>query len=214
MRFSRTAPSPRYTSLVELYRDMHLHGERFRGIEPDKTFAGKSLRPHLPTIKALVERTGARTILDYGSGKGRLYGKALEIEGAGHWDSVAQYWGVERVTCYDPAFPPFSELPAGRFHGVVSTDVLEHCPEEDVEWIVHEMFSFAERFLFATIACYPARKRLPNGENAHCTIRPAEWWQAILAAAARTRPGVFWEAHVVREGPDGRHQGLRLGTAA
>jgi hypothetical protein len=66
---------------------------------------------------------------------------------------------------------PFSALPEGRFDGVVCTDVLEHCPEEDLPWIVGELFGYARLFVFANVACYPAAKKLPNGENAHCTIR-------------------------------------------
>jgi hypothetical protein len=54
---------------------------------------------------------------------------------------------------------------------VISTDVLEHCPGKvNVPWIVDEMFGYATRFVFANVAVIPAGKRLPNGENAHCTI--------------------------------------------
>jgi len=77
---------------------------------------------------------------------------------------------------------------------VVCTDVLEHCPEEDLQWIVGEMFSFATRFLYAGIACYPAKSRLPNGENAHCTVRPPEWWQELFGGIATGYPGIKWSA--------------------
>ena len=33
---------------------------------------------------------------------------------------------------------------------------------------------------------------LPNGENAHCTVRPSEWWNAVFAKAAEAKPGVAW----------------------
>jgi len=195
MPYSREQPSERYRALVEMYRDMHLHGERFLGIAAEKTFDGRSLQKEVVRIKRIIEQTGAATILDYGSGKGRQYDpRRIVVKGQGEWDSVMDYWGVDEVTCFDPGFAPYSSLPTTTFDGVVSTDVLAHCPEEDIEWIVPEIFSFAERFVYLAVACYPASKRLPSGENAHCTIRPPEWWQAVFDRAAAARPGVIWEA--------------------
>ena len=66
---------------------------------------------------------------------------------------------------------------------MVSTDVLEHIPAEDIPWVLGELFSFADKFVFVTIAGYPAQKIMPNGENAHCTIAPMGWWQEQLNGA-------------------------------
>jgi hypothetical protein len=215
MPYSRQEPSARYTALIDMYQDMHQRGETVHRIPAAKTFDGRSLRKEAAKIKRLIERTGARTILDYGSGKGRQYDlKPTVIEQEGEWDSIIDYWGVDEVTCFDPAFPPYSALPTGTFDGVICTDVLEHCPEEDIDWILREIFSYAERFVYLAIACYPAAKQLPNGENAHCTIRPPEWWQDMLkqAAAAAARPGVSWEVWLeLGEDAESNLLGLRGG---
>ncbi len=194
--WSRSNPSPRYRELMRQYREMHQQGERFLAIAAEDTFPGFSLKPHLQTVRDLAEATGALSILDYGSGKGRLYRpQRIEVPGEpGRWESVADYWNVDNVACYDPCYAPFSTLPEGRFDGVVSTDVLEHCPEEDIPWILEEIFSYASKFVFLTVAGYEARKRLPNGENAHCTLRPLEWWQSLVGAAASRHPGLRWKA--------------------
>lgn len=195
MSYTRQNPSARYRALVEMYREMHLHGEKFLGIPAAKTFDGRSLRKETPQIKDLIERTGALTILDYGSGKGHQYDpKPLVIKGVGQWDSIIDYWGVDEVTCFDPGYEPYSKFPTGTFDGVISTDVLEHCPEEDIGWIVPEIFSYADRFVYLAVACYAAKKRLPSGENAHCTIQSPDWWQRVIERAAAARPGVIWEA--------------------
>lgn len=202
MTYSREHPSPRYVELVATYRDMHLNGERHMGVPAAQTFDGRSLRPQVARIKRMIDATGAQTLLDYGSGKGQQYDpKPIEIPGEGRWDSVIDCWGVDEVTCFDPAYPPYSDFPTGKFDGVISTDVLEHCPEEDIGWIVNEMFAFASKFVFATIACYPAQKRLPNGDNAHCTIRPRLWWDEIFRAAAARHPGIVWEARILSRNP-------------
>ena len=197
MNYSRDNPSPRYIELQALYRAMHEQGEVFLCVPPEETFPGKSLPPQAARIKRLIEQTGAQTLLDYGSGKGLQYGPINFKDGTGrHWPSIIDYWDIDEVVCYDPCYAPFSRLPEGRFDGVISTDVLEHCPEQDVEWIVDELFGYATRFVFANVACYPAQKRLPNGENAHCTIKPAEWWVDILGEASARHPGVLSEVWV------------------
>lgn len=211
MIFTRHNPSPRYQELTALYRRLHSEGEQRLGLSADETYPGASLLPHAKRIKVLIDSTGARTLLDYGCGKGYQYepGK-IAIPGEGTWDGVIDYWDVDEVCCYDPCYARYSKLPEGKFDGVISTDVLEHCPEQDVPWIVAEIFSYATRFVFASVACYPALTTLPNGENAHCTVRPLEWWRALFGAAARDQPGVTWkllvEAHGDHENAAARAQ--------
>ena len=201
MPYSRQNPSPRYQQLLALYRQLHLQGDPLAARRPQDMFDGRSLRPQAPRIKRLIERSGASRILDYGSGKGVQYEMKFAVRDQGEWDSVLDYWAIDEVVCFDPAYPPYSRLPEGQFDGVIATDVLEHCPEEDVDWILEEMFSYATRFVYATIACYPAQKHLPNGENAHCTIQPVEWWAARFARQAAACPGVEWEAWLQKGSP-------------
>ncbi len=186
---------------------MHLEGESTLGIPAQKTFPGLSLLPQARRIKRLIERTGACTILDYGSGKGQQYEiSPVRIEGEGQWSNLLDYWEVGAIRCYDPTYAPFSELPTARYDGVICTDVLEHCPEEDVGWILEEIFGFAGRFVFASVACYPARKRLPNGENAHCTIRPMQWWRTIIERVAGARSELQWEFYFISRVDDSSGQ--------
>ena len=103
---------------------------------------------------------------------------------------------VSSIRCYDGAYPPFTTLPVGTFDAVICTDVLEHIPEEDIPWILDELFGYAEKLLYVNIACYPAKAILPNGENAHCTIKPVEWWREHLLAASARRAHLVWEIWV------------------
>jgi hypothetical protein len=190
---------------------MHVRGEVMRGIAPERTFPGGSLLAQAHHVRRLVAETGAGSLLDYGSGKGAQYRPAQLADAEGRrWPSVQEYWGVERIACYDPAYEPFSRPPAGRFDGVISTDVLEHCPEDDLAWIIAELFARADKFVFASIACHPAVKRLPNGENAHCTVRAPEYWSALFASAA-ARATLRWEVRAYTKGHAGD---VRLGNTA
>jgi hypothetical protein len=194
MNFSRSNPSPRYLELQAMYRRMHQQGEEFLGVAPGETFPGFSLDAQLGRIKALIAQTGADTVLDYGCGKGRQYEpRPIKDADGGVWPGVIDYWDVGEVVCYDPCYEPYNKLPQGKFDGVICTDVLEHCPEQDLPWIIAELFGYATHFVFANVACFPARKRLPNGENAHCTIQPAGWWARMLRQVAVDHPGIRWE---------------------
>lgn len=191
--FGRSSPSARYRELLAQYRHLHVHGEERLNLPPEKTYNGRSLPRHAGRIKELIDAHQARTLLDYGSGKGHQYLPVEVRTGDGRvFRSIPDFWGVA-VTCYDPAYEPFSQLPSGQFDGVISTDVLEHCPEQDIPWILDEMFSFARKFVFANVACYPAMKHLPNGENAHCTVRDAAWWDQRLRVAAALHPHIRYE---------------------
>jgi hypothetical protein len=208
--YSRSSPSPRYRELLAHYTDMHhVTGERFQNVSAAKTYPGDSMPRHTGEIKALIDAHGARTILDYGSGKGCQYRDVRVKQPDGRvLGTIPEFWGVDSVTCYDPAYEPFRTLPQIQFDGVVCTDVLEHCPEEDIPWIVGEIFGFARRFVYVNVACYPAMKRLPSGENAHCTIQTTAWWDAMVRGIAGRHPNVAYRFsldHLVRRGDGSLH---------
>jgi len=185
MAFSRAEPSPRYKELLGMYTVVHDEGIQTQNIPAAQAFSGGSLKRQLPYIRGLIQATGAKSILDYGSGKGGAY-RARDFDYKGQRiASVQEYWAVDQIVCYDPAYGPYNKLPEGQFDGVICVDVLEHLPEQDLPWVLEEQFRYARKFVFGNIASYPADKVLPNGENAHCTIQPLPWWRdTILAARA------------------------------
>jgi hypothetical protein len=186
--YTREQPSPRYEELSTLYGEMHEFDGGEQGAS-GQNFNGFSLIPHAEAIRNLIIQTGSQTVMDYGCGKGLQYKNVvIELPDGTKFENVVAYWGLDRVACFDPGVPEFSAMPAAAFDGVVSTDVLEHCPEEDLPWILREMAGKAEKFMFATVALYPAAKILPNGENAHCTLKSPDWWQALLEDVLASRP--------------------------
>lgn len=195
--YSRENPSKRYRELLRLYQEMHAHGTTQSGAGSSEMYMGRSLLPHLDTIQALIQKTGARSLLDYGSGKGALYkARNIVLKNGSTIPSVQEYLGLDRIVCFDPGVPEYSKFPPEKFDGVVSTDVLEHCPEEDMRWIVGEMFGAAGKFVFANVASYPAKKQLPNGENAHCTQQPVGWWRNLLGEISSRHPGVIYQFEI------------------
>jgi hypothetical protein len=192
-----------------MYRDLHLNGERRLGMAAEETFSGLSMPATASRIRKLIVEHKARTVLDYGAGKGMQYGPlSIKMPSGQEFTRIRDFWGVDSIVCYDPAFPPFSELPTGKFDGVITTDMMEHCPEEDLPWIIGEIFGFANRFVFGNIASYPALKHLPNGENAHCTVRPVEWWESQVKSVASRHPHLRYrfDVDLLVPGSDGKMQ--------
>lgn len=207
--YTRDNPSDRYKELIALYQTMHEEGAE--GLSAEKTFPGISLPPQAADIKRLIDRFECKTLLDYGCGKGQQY-EPMELKDKAtgqSWPDIKSFWEIDAITCYDPAHKPYMTLPDGTFDAVICTDVLEHCPEEDIPWILGELFAYSKKVIFANIACYPAKKTLPNGENAHCTIQPPQWWANHIQVLAKQYPDVAFQFKVAffedtPEGPKGR----------
>jgi hypothetical protein len=157
------------TDLTPLYRQMAADGENFFGL---------SIKQHEKTIRKLVRRTQAVTILDYGCGRGDAWGNGTKLY---------QDLGLKRkdITLYDPAFPAVARpIPAGRkFDGVLCSDVLEHIPEEHVEEFIDRLFGYARKFIWASVCCRLAKKTFPDGTNVHVTVKPYDWWLDRMHAA-------------------------------
>lgn len=146
------------------YQQMHSKGN----------FAGNSLKlSYVPKIKLLVEKTGSKTVLDFGCGKASSYKGDNPIN---------LQFGIssENMAFYDIGVREYEVLPKNTFDGVISTDVLEHVPEELVEDAIETIFLKSSKFVFLVIHCGLAVKVLPNGQNAHVTIKPPAWWNNKL----------------------------------
>ena len=132
-------------------------------------FPGISLthNDNIKKIKTLIDETNSKTILDYGCGGGEQYTKL----------NTHKEWGVDMPTLYDPAVEDYSTLPTTTFDGIISTDVFEHIPEEVVPECLEWIYTHTKKFVYLGISTALAKKILPSGENARCTVKPFKWWQ-------------------------------------
>lgn len=195
MDYSRENPSPDYLRLIQEYQALHSAGVSTLSIPSEITFAGYSTFKRAEAIRRCLMKTPCLSLLDYGSGKGlqyqRIFPSSNLEEGL---INLQQYWKVKSISCYDPAYPPFEKLPEGTFDAVICVDVLEHVPQADIEWILDELFAKANRLVYISVACYPAKKQLNSGENAHQTIKPPKWWLEKIEQASSPHPGIKWYA--------------------
>jgi hypothetical protein len=141
---------------IEQYRKLHA-----------ATRYGRSSEKLLPQLLPEVLELRPKTILDYGCGQSRL------VEMLKYDDSVQTFR-------YDPAIAEIATLPVQTADLVVNTDVMEHIPTCDVDDVLADIAHISQHAMF-NIATAPAGRILFNGENAHCTVQPAEWWGEQLA---------------------------------
>lgn len=112
-------------------------------------------------VSGIVERSGARTLLDYGCGSMRNLAKVLDCE--------VVYEG------YDPAVPAFAGDPDAA-DLVVCIDVLEHIEPECLDSVLDHLKDKTLKHVFFTVHTGPAVKTLSDGRNAHLIQEPAAWW--------------------------------------
>lgn len=189
--FNEQSPSSRYQELLGFYETMHAQGRPDTGHNAKQTFSGVSLSDHIHPVAHVIKQSNAKTVLDFGSGKGKLYQQAPGFESDSRFKTMSE-WGDVVVACYDPGYEPFATPVEGQFDVVISTDVVEHIPEQDIPWVLDKIFAYARQSVYVVAACYPALKQLPDGSNAHCTLQPPEWWLDMMQQSARHFPEINW----------------------
>ena len=169
--------SKEYKDTLEIYKKLHLNGTELDSAE--NTFDGKSLKFFFQPIKQVIDLTKSNSIIDFGCGKAKYYFEEIAIKN-NSYSNVTNYWNIDDVYLYDPGVKKFSKYPNRKADGIICIDVVEHIPESDAISFIEELFKFANKFVFIVIACYPAKKTLPDGRNVHLCIKSANDWKKII----------------------------------
>ena len=119
----------------------------------------------LSTINPFLKQYQPTSILDFGCGHGALM------------NGICEAYPNIRVEGYDPGNPNYHRMPKRSFDAVISADVFEHVEPEhlaDTLKLISNKMIIAGWF---RIACYPSKKELPDGRNAHLIVQLPEWWR-------------------------------------
>jgi hypothetical protein len=149
-----------------------------------KVYSGMNLVPLANHVKELVDLTGARRLLQYGSGLGYQYRRA----------QVHRSWKMaDPPYMFEPNVLRYSHRPNRKFDGLIIVDVLEHVPEEHVQTVLADAMSFldtaCESFAFIAVKVTLARESLENEKgDAHLTARLPGWWAELITQYRR--PGL------------------------
>ena len=177
-------PTEKYHELIGLYAKMAKEGyETRRGPRVDKAYSDQEAAKFRHELKPLFAEHDVRTVLDYGGGGTDWRDKAVPEGG-----SLAEFLGVEDYRVFEPARAV--DARGQKADAVVCFDVMEHIYVGDVGYVLSDIFAQAGRLVVINVAGYRANALLPNGENAHITVRPAQWWQGAVELVAAAFPNV------------------------
>lgn len=121
-----------------------------------------------------------KTALDVGCGMGHAVLALLQggktAKGIESCDYLLQNFLKPMVQMGIVTRGRMQQIPAKteQFDLVMTTDVLEHIPEEDVEQCLRELVRVSKKYIFATVSTVPAIC-CPELEL-HETVKPIEWW--------------------------------------
>jgi len=171
--------------LIKLYESMAGEGyDLVDGTRKEVAYSDFQLRAYREHIRPYLNKHKISTILDYGCG-----GSNWNIQGFDEktGQSAVEYFDLKNTYRYEPA----REIDERQsVDCVISFDVLEHIFILDIPSVLRDMFSHASKMLILNIACYSAAALLPNGENAHITVRPPLWWKGMLDSISVEYPHI------------------------
>lgn len=153
------------TTITEEYRALNaeLHLTR-----PDY---GRRGGRHAARVLELLLKLKAKSVLDFGSGKGGLKAALPNID----------------IREYDPAIPGKDTTPEPA-DILVCTDVLEHIEPDFLDAALSEIARLTLKVGHIVIATQPDQtKLLPDGRNPHLIVQDAQWWRAKLREHFRVR---------------------------
>lgn len=133
----------------------------------DKSY-GASYENYLEEISLIIDYIQPKNVLDYGCGKGVLLNNLIK-----KYPKI-NFYG------YDPAVSKYKKLPTQKIDLIINTDVLEHIPEEYLPDVIKDISSLCDNCFFA-IHHALAYTLLPNGQNAHYTVKPPFWYQRLMS---------------------------------
>lgn len=129
---------------------------------------GRAARFHGDLVQSVIERAGAKTLLDYGCGKQTLRDVVRGVEYRG----------------YDPAIAGLDAAPAPA-DVVYCGDVMEHVEPEFVDAVLADVIRLASAAAIFVICCAEGNRRLPDGSPAHRSTHPPEFWREKLQQFGR-----------------------------
>ena len=164
-------------ALIKLYSKMAHDGFMRKDgvrISSEKVYNSFQLSKFRNICKDTFSKTRIKSVLDYGSGGSDWDAPDFDPTTG---ETAKQFFNVRKVEKFEPAR---NKLDKSAADCVVCVDVLEHIFVADVPTVVEELFSLAKKLLIVNIACYEANALLPNGENAHITVRSPFWWKGVF----------------------------------
>jgi SAM-dependent methyltransferase len=169
-------PSAYYLESVEL-------GKKFQ--KENNSWGGDDSKNYHNQIRYLMNKYNAKTVLDYGCGKGRQYEEFVSYGLPEYQVSEPMTFdtriNAESVYKFDPCVEKFDIEPLGQqFDAVICTQVLGGIPDADMSWLRDKLMNYATKFVFIglhSVNILPkSKKRMYDARYVNYN-RTVEWYQ-------------------------------------
>lgn len=165
--------------LISFYKKMAKEGyNRIDGIRVQSAYNDFELQKFRNIVRQNLKSQKIRSVLDYGGGGSDWNASNFEPFTG---ESAKQFFNLNEVNTFEPARNLTKKV---KSDCVVCVDVLEHIFVADVSSVIKDLFSLSKKLLIINVACYKAAALLPNGENAHVTVRNPHWWKGVIDTIA------------------------------
>ena len=169
--------SKKGNDLIKLYEEMAVNGiDRTDGTRKENVYNDFQLRKFRNLCQNQISSEKIKTVLDYGGGGSDWNAPNFDPKTN---QSAKDFFKLQQVDKFEPARGLMQKKKADC---VVCMDVLEHIFIQDIPKVIDELFALSKKLLVVNVACYKAAALLPNGENAHITVRSPDWWKGVFDA--------------------------------
>lgn len=175
-------PSSYYETSVRI-------GKEFQKNNP-KNWSGHDCKNYHNQIRFLMDKYDAKTVLDYGCGKGQQYTELLEY-GISETETSEPMTFKERINAqsvylYDPCVEGLDILPEYniKFDAVICTQVLGSVPDEDIKWVKESLMRSTGKFCFIGLmdpSIHVKTKKRLYDTNYVSLDRTIEWYKEQFA---------------------------------
>ena len=139
------------------YKDLEL----YKQLHQERNY-GDTGSEYTEDVLNFIRQTTATTVLDFGSGTGSL-AKSLRKRNI-------------LIDEFDPCYPGKEEIIKKKYDLVITTDLLEHIYEDELDNIFEEMLCLKPKFMYHAISTREATILLPDKSNCHKTVKSMQWW--------------------------------------
>ena len=141
----------------------------------ESAWAGYDAKNYAEEIKCLRKYHRARTLLDYGCGKGHQYTRKSP--------PFNKITGFSSYYLFDPCVDEYKQPPRSnrKFDAIICLQVIRHIPDRDIPWLKEYFERTAKKFVVIgeyhpTIKQKPKKVTTQDGEN-----RTVEWYHEQFA---------------------------------
>ncbi len=169
--------SQAYYDVIESVKKFHLE---------NKVYSGGGTLAYADDIKSLCIKHNAKTLLDYGCGKGLQYIPGSLISFGEECETFDKFCKLDSVYKFDPCVEEFQDPPSAesKFDAVIAIQSLTGVPDVDFPTVVQELMNMTDKFCLIGISLRKGKSKkgaseLPDPNFLANRLDPI-WWKDQL----------------------------------